>query len=64
MRYDTEERILCPKWSRCKATRKCPLEKEIEGKKVYVKSNCVGFKQKLVMRKAEELSHGVCFAIA
>jgi hypothetical protein len=45
------EKILCPKWGRCKATSHCPLAKRMEGWDVYVFGECPGVRKGLVKRE-------------
>lgn len=42
--------ILCPRWSKCKAKKKCPLEKEIKTTdlKVYVLGECANKNVKVI----------------
>lgn len=40
-------KILCPRWGRCKATKKCPLSKE-EQKKVFVFGKCASKEASLI----------------
>lgn len=36
-----KNKVLCPKWGRCKATQKCPLEKyKVDLTNVYVYGKC------------------------
>lgn len=46
-----EGKILCPRWGRCKAAKKCPLEKyKVDMSKVYVYGKCASEKVKIVTK--------------
>lgn len=46
-----KSKILCPRWGRCKATKKCPLSKEAQKKKgLYVFGECANKEVKKFVR--------------
>lgn len=59
-RNKTMKEVICPKWGRCKATKRCPLTKNFSTYPkfdVYVLGDCIGEKKGIVKVKGAN-KHG------